>query len=394
MRTKTKNVFGEEVPIHKKFLDCDNSWDEYYGMPKYSPKHLNRYKRLVVHFDNDEAIQEFRNRIGDTQITDYSEYIWYPEKRRTDSSKYIYADEQNKEPIFPKYPLYIPSKGRFKKRYTSDALIEMGIKHNIVVEEQEYEEYKKEVDPDFVTLLILDKKYQDEYDTCDDLGNTKSKGPGAARNFAWDHSISQGFKRHWVMDDNIQGFYRSLEDKRIRCVSPALFRAMEDHSDQYDNIYMSGPNYYAFYIENNLGPFALNTRIYSCNLILNDIPFRWRGRYNEDTDLSLRITKSGNCLVQYNAFLQDKIVTQRIKGGNSEEFYSKEGTLPKSKMIENLHPDVAKVVWKFGRWHHTVDYLKFRNNRLKRSSSFKEIPADEYGMKLYTKEEYEKTKLQ
>ena len=105
--------------------------------------------------------------------------------------------------------------------------------------------------------------------------------------------------------------------------------------------------------------FVMNTRIYSFLLIRNDIPYRWRGRYNEDTDLSLRVLKDGWCTVQFNAFLAGKCTTQKIKGGNTEEFYSKEGTYPKSKMLEDMHPDVAKVVWKFNRWHHHVDYSQF-----------------------------------
>lgn len=30
-----------------------------------------------------------------------------------------------------------------------------------------------------------------------------------------------------------------------------------------------------------------------------------------------------------------------------------------------MHPDVAKAVWKFGRWHHEVNYDKFKANKLR-----------------------------
>jgi hypothetical protein len=53
-----------------------------------------------------------------------------------------------------------------------------------------------------------------------------------------------------------------------------------------------------------------------------------------------------------------------MKGGNTEEFYASEGTLPKSQMLAVLHPDVAKVVWRFNRWHHHVDYKPFKENKL------------------------------
>src|SRR5262245_56794883 len=147
---------------------------------------------------------------------------------------------------------------------------------------------------------------------------------------------------------------------------------------------MVGPNYEMFVLRREPRPPAtLNTRVYSCNLIRNDVPFRWRGRYNEDTDLSLRMLKAGWCTAQFNAFLQKKIATQRMKGGCTDEFYVPEGTLPKSQMLAELHPDVARVSWKYGRWHHQVDYRPFKGNRLKFKPGL-QIPesANEYGMQL------------
>jgi hypothetical protein len=52
-------------------------------------------------------------------------------------------------------------------------------------------------------------------------------------------------------------------------------------------------------------------------------------------------------------------------------------------MIEDLHPDIAKVVWKFNRWHHDVNYRTFKRNKLKYVSDF-EMPVgvNNYGMKI------------
>jgi len=47
--------------------------------------------------------------------------------------------------------------------------------------------------------MILDPIYQRDYETLDDLGDTKSKGPGPARNFISEHSIAEGHDWHWVM---------------------------------------------------------------------------------------------------------------------------------------------------------------------------------------------------
>ena len=282
----------------------------------------------------------------------------------------------------PKYPLYIVSKGRYDTRLTVRALESMEVDYNVVIEKQEYKQYSSVIDKK--KLLILDKKYQDNYDTCDDLGSSKSKGPGAARNFAWEHSINNGYKRHWVMGDNIQKFLRMNNNLQIPVSSGSIFRAMEDFCNRYTNVTMAGPNYYMFVPRKaKLPPFVMNTRIYSCNLIKNDAPYRWRGRYNEDTILSLDMLKDGFCTIQFNAFMQLKTTTQVLRGGNSKEFYDKEGTLPKSQMQVKVHPDVSKIVWRFGRIHHYVDYTKFKVNRLIKKKGLKiKKGIDNYGMKL------------
>lgn len=284
--------------------------------------------------------------------------------------------------MLPRYPIYIVSKGRWKNRLTSKALNVMGIPYKIVVEQDQLPMYQAEVGAD--RCLVLPQRYLDEYDTCDDLGDSKSKGPGAARNFVWDHATELGAKRHWVMDDNLDAFHRLNRNIKRESDTPAIFAAMEDFVDRYENVPVAGPNYYSFVKSSDGVPaFVTNTRIYSCLLIQNNAPYRWRGRYNEDTDLSLRVLKDGLCTIQFNAFLQGKVTTQRMKGGNTDEFYALEGTKAKSQMLADLHPDVAKVVWRFNRWHHHVDYKPFHKNRLiKRKDVVVSEKVNNYGMEL------------
>lgn len=285
----------------------------------------------------------------------------------------------------PESPLYIVSKGRHETRFTARTLEAMGVPYFIVVEEQEGDAYRAVIDP--ARVLILDPEYQRQYPTFDDLGFAKSVGPGAARNFAWDHSIKLGHAWHWVMDDNIRSFHRLNKNLKVPVSDGAVFRCMEDFVNRYTNVAMAGPNYFMFASRKaKMPPFVLNTRIYSYNLIRNDTPFRWAERYNEDTDLSLRMLKAGWCTVQFNAFLQYKLPTQTVKGGNHADFYAKEGTLPKSQMLVDQHPDVSKLSWRFGRAHHHVDYSGFRRNRLIRRPDFV-LPdgPDDYGMTLRMK---------
>jgi hypothetical protein len=284
----------------------------------------------------------------------------------------------------PQFPLYIPTKGRYEYMITPKSLDRMGVPYKMVVEEQEYTKYLNAVNGDKSKVLVLDMAYKRNYELCDDLGLSKSTGPGPARNFAWDHALANGHKWHWVMDDNIKGFYRFNRNREILVRSPVFWKCMEDFVLRYKNVGMAGPNYCMFVTRRTPGPpFVMNTRIYSCNLIRNDVSFRWRGRYNEDTILSLDMLTHDLCTVQFNAFLQFKLVTQLVRGGNSGEFYDKEGTYPKSKMLEDVYPKYAKVVWKFSRVHHHVDYTPFKNNKLILKDGL-EIPdrINEYGMKL------------
>lgn len=280
----------------------------------------------------------------------------------------------------PKFPLYIVSKGRAESRLTSKALEEMGVDYHIIIEEQEHDSYAAVIDEK--KILHLPFRYKEEYDCFDNLGLTKSTGPGAARNFAWDHSVEAGHERHWVMDDNIKGFWRYNQNTFTKVLSGAFWRAQEDFCDRYKNVSMAGPNYFMFVPrKSNVPPFVLNTRIYSCNLIKNDTPYRWRGRYNEDTDLSIRMLKDGWCTVQFNAFLQMKTTTQVLKGGNTGEFYQYEGTYNKSAIQVRMHPEISKIVWRFGRIHHYVDYRPFKKNRLvKREGVEVSSGVNNYGM--------------
>jgi hypothetical protein len=267
----------------------------------------------------------------------------------------------------------------------------MKVPHYIAIEPQDLENYEKALDDfkirPYVTLLVAPF-------------SNHGDGPGRARNWCWDHAIEIGAEKHWVLDDNISDFYRLNQNKRYRVESGAIFRAAEDFVDRFENVPISGFQYRFFIAPNSkYPPFVTNTRIYSCLLISNDCKHRWRGRYNEDTDICLRVLKDGDCTIQFNAFLQGKAATQTVKGGNTEEFYHKEfadadenfkktgynssGTINKSQMLADMHPDVARVVWRYGRWHHYVDYNPFKVNKLRmKSDAIVPEGNNEYGMKL------------
>jgi hypothetical protein len=259
----------------------------------------------------------------------------------------------------PKYPIYIISKGRADQCLTADNLIKMEVPFRIVIEKQEWEKYAKNYPEEY--LLELNMNFKKEFDPyIKDFPEEKSKGSGPARNFVWNHAKESGAKWHWIMDDNLDGFCIFNHDKRIKITDGGSLAAAEDFINRYENIAISGLNYRLLCVPGfKEKPYVSNTKIYSCLLIRNDTPIRWAGRYNEDVDICLRALKEGYSTIQFDAFLSNKLPTQTMGGGNTEAFYAEEGTLPKSKMLQNNHPDVTRVVWRFSRWHHIIDYSIF-----------------------------------
>jgi hypothetical protein len=173
--------------------------------------------------------------------------------------------------------------------------------------------------------------------------------------------------------------------------SGGIFRAAEDFTDRFDNVAFSGFHDEKFVLEREQRPpFILNTRIYSVTLVNTTLDLRWRGRYNEDTDICLRALKDGWCTIQFNAFLGKKHATVHanskggMKGGNTDNVYNTgDHRRAFAESLREQHPDVVKVIWKYGRWHHQVDYSPFKGNKLRLKAGITPTGTnDEYGMRL------------
>lgn len=340
--------------------------EEWKGMPEFSHEDLQPFKQVIVGFETSEDVEEFSKLVGQ-KISASTRSIWYPK------TNILYHKEKRYEdsgaPVLPAYPLYVISKGRWESRLTSKALEEMGVPYHVVVEPQEYDQYASVIGPDKIFVLPFSN-----------LG----QGSIPARNWVWEHSIKAGFRRHWILDDNITWFAWFNHNYMRIVKSGAIFKAAEDFVRRYENIALAGFQYEHFVPAKSIAPaFALNTRIYSCTLIKNDLPYRWRGKYNEDTDLSLRALKDGWCTVLFYAFVMDKVPTMLMKGGNMDELYQGDGRLEMVKSLVEQHPDVTTVTKKFHRYQHQVDYSPFRHNKLiKKKGLVVPEGVDNYGMVL------------
>src|SRR5262245_12067267 len=273
-------------------------------------------------------------------------------------------------PSLPQFPVYVISKGRSESRHTSRFLELDGVPYRIVIEPQELQEYAAVIDPAKILTLPFSN-----------LG----KGSIPARNWVWQHAISEGYDRHWILDDNIRRVYRNWYGERIPCDSGPAFRCIEDFTLRYSNIGISGMNYKMFGMP-NIEAYFLNTHVYSCMLINHELPFRWRGRYNEDTDLCLQALSSKWATILVNVVLADKLPTMTVKGGNTDELYKADG---RWKMADDLAKmwetdEIVKIDRRFQRPQHVVNWSAFKFPLIRREGvdlrDFSEI--DEYGLTL------------
>lgn len=377
--------------------------DLWRGMPAYDHEDMEPHQSVLVHFRRPSDRNAFAKLVGQT-LNPKTKFIWYPEATIGHASHSVYTSATK---MVPRYPVYIISKGRWESRLTSRSLEWIKVPYHIVIEPQEYDKYAAVIDPKKILTLPFSN-----------LG----LGGIPARNWVYEHAVASGARRHWILDDNIAGFCRFHANLKVEVDNGATFCALEDWVDRYENVAMAGFNYDYFAPRKQgarVKPITLNTRVYSGILLDNAIPHRWRGRYNEDTDLSLRILKDGLCTALFNAFLMYKMPTLTMKGGNTDELYkgaealnerwnahctecakgctpdetprceigreilSADGRWLMADSLAQQHPDVTTVERKWGRWQHQVDYRRFRANELKlKPGVVIRDEVNDYGMEL------------
>lgn len=225
----------------------------------------------------------------------------------------------------------------------------IGVDYLIAVEPQESDEYSKKLGEHRILVLPFSN-----------LG----LGSYPARNFCWEHAKMNGHKYHWIFDDNIHGFDKWIDKRKTRIrndVRPFLY--VENYTDKH-NIEINGFEYDTFVATVPKTPFKHNCHVYSALLIKNDLPYRWRLKYNEDVDLCLQVLHNGGTTASCIYYMINKVsTTTKMKGGNQTELYknnAREKKILKAKMLEAVWPQYAKTVIRFNRPHHFVDWKIFK----------------------------------
>lgn len=303
------------------------------------------------------------------------------------------------ERVLTRYPVYIPSKGRADVCFTARCLTKYETPFYLVVEPQEEETYRKLFPA--VTFLVLPWQGDDPVrrEFCQQRG-IENGGLIAVRNWIKEHSITLGAERHWQLDDNIRCFYRRYQGRRLYCEPGLALHVCEEFTDRYENVALSGLNYAMFAPDNKrLLPLQVNCHVYSCTLVNNAIPFRWRIAYNDDTDICLQALSTGWNTILLNTFVCHKLRTMVVKGGNTADLYQGDGRLKMARSLERLWPGVVTTERRFQRPQHVIKdgWKKFDTPlRLKPGIDLDKLPAvNEYGMRLVqTTDRVESPRLQ
>jgi hypothetical protein len=360
------NLFGgynlgyKELKGYWHYKDVET--EDYFNSPEYVwSEHLKQRAVFDVPLNNKVEKEEFFKAFG--QKPNALKYMHYKvEDNPLSSYEYQYTHD-----VQPKYPIYVISKGRWKNTYTIDTLEEMGVNFYICVEPSEYELYVANPKIDSKKILVMPEDFSKQ-------GN----GAVPVRNWVWEHSVQLGYPKHWQLDDNIAGFFRYNHNLQKRVKNGVFFRIMEDYSDKFENLGLVGCQYQSFLpqILTKSPPIIINTRIYSTILINTELldqrlEQRWRGRYNDDTDLTLRVLSTGDlCTANFQSLASGKITSGRSKGGMREIYdnHQHSGYKKKFDALKETWGKIVTLTYKKhadGRPHHCIEYTKLFKHKLK-----------------------------
>lgn len=251
------------------------------------------------------------------------------------------------------FPVYIISKGRAFNPLTAKNFEAAGVDYLIAVEPQERNEYVEALGENRILVLPFSN-----------LG----LGSYPARNVCWEHAKANGFKYHWLFDDNIIEWRKWVNGKRTKWIDINSALLFVENYAKINFVDIAGFEEYNFSPRVPKKPFKINCHVYSALLIRNDLSYRWRLKYNEDIDLCLQVLHNGGKTASCVYYLANKVSTSdKMKGGNQTELYKgndPKKNLLKAKMIEAVWPQYAKTVIRFGRHHHLIDWKVFNKNKL------------------------------
>jgi hypothetical protein len=206
-----------------------------------------------------------------------------------------------------RFPIYIPSRGRYEKNLTANLLKEEEIPFKLVVEPQDAHNYFNAFGGD--SILILPENNQ---------------GVSYVRNWIKDYSKEVKEEYHWQIDDDIRHFKRRIDNKNVNSSAMGVLTEAEDEVVKYSNVGAAGLSSFVFAWASKQDV-KINKQVYTVMLFNNATPVRFTKDTIEDLDYSLRVLYAGWCTLFFTRIMFEAVPTMKQKGGNTDMHFSDNG---------------------------------------------------------------------
>ena len=202
-------------------------------------------------------------------------------------------------------------------------------------------------------------------DTLDNFGFEKMpSGAVPVRNATIAISQLRGERRHWQLDDDYTGFALTNANlvKKKGLNGRELQWWMCRIAKFADSISIPNCGFALGTIESAPeNALKLGTRVFNAhNQSSTGLATRWRSRLNDDLINAIDTHRLGQKVEYSFLFLALTMPPSQQEEGGLSDIYRDEGTVRKSAYPILLAPNAAKLVIKFGRYHHAVNWKKIR----------------------------------
>lgn len=215
-------------------------------------------------------------------------------------------------------------------------------------------------------VLAFDWKSEAEStNLMDNFGLEKESGVAPARNAAAKISFNRGENRFWLLDDDYTGF-------SIFNPSDGKNETIRSGNRLFDLLYKIAKFGYdanmknvGFSIEgpesHPLAAYDVSFRVFNAHNLPSSpelfLPFA--GRVNEDIVNAVDVWRKGGYEISVK-FLHLRMGATQASAGGLTPLYKADGTARKTAYGILAAPSAARLVYRFGRYHHSVAWAKLR----------------------------------
>jgi hypothetical protein len=242
----------------------------------------------------------------------------------------------------PRYPIYIPSRGRAGVAPLPDLLTAAGLPYRLAVDPPDVAAYTARYGAAAV-LPLPPAGVGSIYAAREAIRTAAAAGPAA---------------RHWQLDDDIHQFLTWVDGRRVPCDAATALRTVEDFADQYANVAIAGPAFslWAFHPRTAL---RVNGPVVCALLIDHALPLHFRGPCSEDLDFNLQALASGRCTVVLQTVQFVVLGTMTQPGGMRPVYSHADGRLRLVRDLQRRWPGVVRTRRVYGQPRPQIAWRKF-----------------------------------